>query len=754
MPSKRNTTRQLPLLLLYREADLVAHFLTKCNKHVARDTLEVLAGLASRPGHPYSAKRLYTCLERYGMADRDLLWSEYLRHAVPGNSVVYRLLEWVERSPEGGMDRDTAANTMLHLSLFLTTTNRYLRDRTTRALFRLGLDHPDILFARTLESLGFNDPYLSERLLAACYGVAMSLWADPAGGRLRCELPRFARRIVEAMFVPEAPYATRHVLMRDYALGVTELARKVKAGCIASRKVKYLKPPFAQIPSPFPPSDENGAEDWSDVEPALHMDFKNYTIGRLVPERGNYQYDHPEYQRVLRQILRRMQGLGYSHERFGSIDSTVAQTHGGYGPEEPGKTDRYGKKYSWIAFFEMYGVRQDERRLAEWRLEERISDCDIDPSFPEQVPEWNPELPDLFSEPYTNPVTWLAEGTTPRYEHLFRIASIDEIPGPWVLLDGFIEESADDPRRVFTFLRGLLVREQDIRSLRERLEEVEYPGRVDIPDGDGDVYTFAGEVPWSRRFGTHLRYSHGKAKRNIQRAFERSGDAGIRVEVPVHKFEWESHHSKLNRVDRISFPAPAICEALNFVNRSRTLDLFDRHRNAATLYREFGGGPGISPSHVLYLREDLLLKYLNAVNRRLVWIPWGERTLHHDEFTRSEGTIADALRRERPDIHSTFLVYGVPRSSIPTSTDRAKQQDSKTGETSCTVEAGPYTLPGRSASKIGSSTKTAAICATRSRIVGALRNREFTERGEEGISVCEYGRNDKTPKGKAVALLR
>ena len=153
------------------------------------------------------------------MADRDLLWSEYLRHAVPGNSVVYRLLEWVERSPEGGMDRDTAANTMLHLSLFLTTTNRYLRDRTTRTLFLLGLYHPDILFARTLESLGFNDSYLSERLLAACYGIAMSLWADPAGRRLRSELPRFACRIVEAMFVPEAPYATRHVLMRDTRSG-------------------------------------------------------------------------------------------------------------------------------------------------------------------------------------------------------------------------------------------------------------------------------------------------------------------------------------------------------------------------------------------------------------------------------------------------------------------------------------------------------------------------------------------------------
>ena len=186
------------------------------------------------------------------------------------------------------------------------------------------------------------------------------------------------------------------------------------------------------------------------------------------------------------------------------------------------KTDRYGKKYSWIAFFEMYGVRQDERRLAERRLEERISDCDIDPSFPEQVPEWNPELPDLFSEPYTNPVTWLAEGTTPRYENLFRIASIDEIPGPWVLLDGFIEESADDPRRGFHLFRGF--------SFAERTSAPFASGwrKSSIREGRYSKW-------WWRclhiRRGSSLveavRYALAvlswEAKRNIQRAFEWSG---------------------------------------------------------------------------------------------------------------------------------------------------------------------------------------------------------------------------------------
>ena len=37
---------------------------------------------------------------------------------------------------------------------------------------------------------------------------------------------------------------------------------------------------------------------------------------------------------------------------------------------------------------------------------------------------------------------------------------------------------------------------------------------------------------------------------------------------------------------------------------------------------------------------------------------------------------------------------------------------------------------------------------------GALRNREFAARGEAAPSVCEHGRNDKTPKGLPHGVLR
>lgn len=126
--------------------------------------------------------------------------------------------------------------------------------------------------------------------------------------------------------------------------------------------------------------------------------------------------------------------------------------------EDGYKIDRYGKKYSWIAYFELYGLRHDRGLLPEDRIEHRCSDCDIDPSFPPSPIQWRPELPELFLEPYLDPKVWLINGPDPHYQHLLIRQEIDGIKGPWVLINGYVGQASDgDPRQVFTFLHGLFL---------------------------------------------------------------------------------------------------------------------------------------------------------------------------------------------------------------------------------------------------------------------------------------------------------
>ena len=194
--------------------DVVNVLLTGLDRYSRNDVIEVLLGLATREGHVYSAARFEQWLGRMDMSERDLIWSEYVRPASE-TSTVYRLVEWVERNAPSSISVPAAATSARLLSLMLTSTVRPLRDRATRALFLIGLKQPGVLFATTLDLLGFNDPDVPERLLAACYGISMSLWADPSGQALRSELPTFARQLASEMFIPPALHGTRHARLRE-----------------------------------------------------------------------------------------------------------------------------------------------------------------------------------------------------------------------------------------------------------------------------------------------------------------------------------------------------------------------------------------------------------------------------------------------------------------------------------------------------------------------------------------------------------
>ena len=611
-----------------------------------RDLLDRLWVTRAARSHPLDAEFLDATLRPMQMADRDLRWSEWLRRKHESLVEDLQRLEHRWRAAEtlGPSDRLRAKWVMWTL----TSTVRLLRDHATRALYRFGCCDPDTLFDFTIDALAVNDPYVPERMLAACYGVAMSLWADPRGAKVRSALPAFANTLADRMFVPGAPYPTRHALMRDYALGVVSVASMASPGCVPDDKALYFKPPFEHLPSPFPPENEISDSDVEGAKGAIRMDFGNYTMGRLIPHRRNYNFNDPSYREVRRQIEHRIVVLGYSPSRFAAADKLIGEESWRAERRDIPKTDRYGKKYSWIAFFEMYGLRLDHGNLSEHRANQRASDADIDPSFPEPAKVWTPPLPDPFATAPAEPLAWLTSGPTPHYDDLLNLEEVDGQPGPWVLLNGYVEQSAgDDMRQVFTFLRGLLVKDERVANVLGFFDKITYPGNDAIPAPQEDYYTFAGEIPWSPRFGGPLRNPKGRAKRDGRRAFVlhdgKRWTAGIPIEVPVYGYAWESHHSALNQVGGITIPAPALCERLRLSNRQGEWDFYDRAGRVATIYREFKADGDAFGSNLLYLRADLMTDYLAATGQTLVWLLWGERGIEHRVLEAQTSEVSEAL---------------------------------------------------------------------------------------------------------------
>jgi hypothetical protein len=593
-----------------------------------RDFLDRLAVTRAAKSHPLNADFLDVALRRMTVADRDLRWSEWLRKSK--DAIASDCEQWEQRWRSAStIDPEDRLRTRW-LMWTLTSTVRLLRDQATRSLYEFGCLAPDALFDLTIDSLSINDPYVPERMLASCYGVAMSLWADPRGDKLRLALPAFAARLVELMFVPNASHSTRHALMRNYALGSITLGLRIKPNSLPQDNRQYLVPPFAHLPTPFRPADSIADAEIADADRAVQMDFGNYTIGYLIPNRQNYDNRHPTYRAVRRQIDARIVELGFSQARFGSIDNRIGEDSWRGEYRGAPKIDRYGKKYSWVAYFEMYGVRQDNGELPDSRTGERPLDVDIDPSFPAPRTSWVPVLANPFTGAGTEPRKWMAGGPTPNHDGFLTLADIDGHQGPWVLLDGHVDQSSErDDRRVFTFLRGLFISPKRRKDLFQAFRRVQYPGTPSIPEAIADHYTFAGEIPWSSHFGTPLRAASGRVKRDSRGAFAyhdgRRWIPGIPVEVPIYEFAWSNSQSPLPQPGRVTVPAPALCDVMRLTSRKGEWDFYDSI-GKATIARRAGDEEKPFRFEALYVREDLLTTYLRRTNQELVWLMWGERT--------------------------------------------------------------------------------------------------------------------------------
>ncbi len=228
-------------------------------------TLDVLLTVAVLPQHPFNARFLDQRLRRYAMADRDAWWSIYLHHAWGNHSAVDRLVDWASSIDSEMLLKDELVELAgTALAWMFTCSNRFLRDRATMALVGLcsgRLRSMSRLFAQFSD---VDDPYVTERVYAAAYGVAMRCH-DPV------EVGALATVVYECVFANASPPA--HILLRDYARGVIERALHLRSSVTidpARVRPRYTSH-WPDIPSeaaiePFLPDWSKGSYDSGEPE--------------------------------------------------------------------------------------------------------------------------------------------------------------------------------------------------------------------------------------------------------------------------------------------------------------------------------------------------------------------------------------------------------------------------------------------------------------------------------------------------------
>ena len=199
------------------------------------ESLDVLLTVATLPEHRLNARFLDRQLWRNSMPDRDAWWSTFLHRAWGTHGAVDRLVDWASSLQPGVLlDEGAVDLSALAISWMLSTSNRFLRDRATKALVCLLTGRLPAVVRLVDHFADVNDPYILERIYSVAYGTVMRCHDPGPAGQL-------AKRVYQHVFAAGRPPA--HILLRDYARGVVE--RALYLGAKINVDAAKIRPPYA-----------------------------------------------------------------------------------------------------------------------------------------------------------------------------------------------------------------------------------------------------------------------------------------------------------------------------------------------------------------------------------------------------------------------------------------------------------------------------------------------------------------------------
>lgn len=604
--------------------------------------------------HPFNALSLSRYLFGLSVPERDLSWTEYVRHRA------HELELYIEEFNEGVLrsskDRNVSSQ-KFHLAahyiqFILTSTNRKLRDTATKALYRYACSYLEEFAEMTYKSLRLNDPYVPERMLAALYGACLARERACTDPNSRPILMVVGRKIFDLMFSANAEFFTTHWLMRDFAFNIVKLAVSSFPQMLEKNEREY-------IVSPFLLGKRKKYKIYKGKDPLyqapLSMDFSNYTIGYIV-EGGTSYSNPPEKTKVRKQIYQRILDLGWNEEDFLALDKSVSNSNLHQNRSERPNVERYGKKYSWIAYHEVAGHREDKGMIKnEWE-DYRSSDIDIDPSFPVPIITDSIVEHDFLGDRSETLAQWIADNEAPDVgTYLY----LDKDGVKWVCLDGYFgQKDKANFREIFIFPRGILVKKEEYGEFMKFFRKKSIGSRW-IPEIRQNHYTFGAEIylfPEATASNKNIiafqigketkTYAVGEEgyfpeisvdpvtfainqyfppERTVETAIERK----FEVLIPVMEYSWESYHSDLNPASHNTILSKEIAFELGLNQKPESFDLVDRAGKLAVLNIDFTEDEN-NRHRMTYLRKDLLDQYLKSSGFRLVWGIWGEREIRSD----------------------------------------------------------------------------------------------------------------------------
>ena len=579
--------------------------------------------------HPLNCLFFSDILLSQSIVNRDLSWTEFLKKQY--RNLLKNDLESFENSlVSNDVDLNRLNLFARYIMWFLTSTSREIRDKSTRALYNYGCNHPEDFFELLEYSFKINDLYISERMFAVAYGITMALQNNFENNDfVENILPIWAKKIYGLFFDENRPIFTTHLLIVYYASNILKIDSLHDNNLFSKEQTKKFLNPYKNMKTfewgQSEDKDKGKYRNSADpFESIVHYDY----IEKLGKQLSRYHNNDAEYIKEKSHVLWRLYNMGYSYETFKEIDEKIEEdnyraSYNNYFLIH----DTYGRKYAKIAALERAGYNVNRGYLVLERDGNFGHFVDIDPSFP-KINDYQ-LLPKLFINPKKEDCDWLDENDF-NFENYLIFDKIKDESGSWILMNGFYS-AEEDFQSVYTFFRGFFINKDDENEIRKLSENIDYLDNDRLPELNSFYYMYSGEIPWSDDF-------EKEDEKLFLKDYEENNDEECSYKefwilTPVNRDCWEDYHSSVNDGLSTYVLSKELSDYFDLVNQPQTFDLFDKNNQKAFISLENTNKTENFEvqQNFAFLRKDLFEDYLSNKNLTFVWIMIAAKKILEEE---------------------------------------------------------------------------------------------------------------------------
>ena len=643
------------------------------NEYVKKNIFETLFLLASNSIHPLNVNLLHKYLQKFSMRDRDvwfipLLNDIYLDYGI---NPISRLIDWAwSNEDKSYISDESLLLTSVTLSWFLVTSNRQLRDNSTKALISILQGRISVLLELLKKFEGIDEFYIQERLFAITFGVVVRVENNEG-------LKELGQYIYQRIFDIEE--VVPHILLRDYAkstidymfyLGVELDVDKVK-----------VKPPYKSY---FPrieelPTNEDlekykdKGDDYnqSRIISSMMTEYGHGTgyggygdFGRYVFGSKLYDFECKKDEQLISNYATKkiFEEYGYDGEFFNDAEKVIQDNNRHRYDRHEHKIERIGKKYQWIAMHETLARITDNFKMRDpssgWNGEEKTY-IDYQGTYEPYVRDIDPTI--LLKETKSNyyietdcKYWWSAKANFKwKMDNNEWINFIKDVPSPkhsifftddkskeWIALNSSpnwtepikkgVDKSNIMHKQAWYILHAYLIPNDNIEEFKFWAEKQSFWNNR-MPEAKEHYQMFNREFYWSDTYTFFQNPYYGYSEWSEIDSYRLKEKYPHKIGLTTSQYYWECQFD-YSKEDSLSMNKPSniLFEGMgmkysekegHFIDENGELICFD-----PSIYNE--------SNPYLMVRKDKLLQFLNECDLTVCWTLIGEKQVITPSFGR------------------------------------------------------------------------------------------------------------------------